>query len=135
MQVDVSDILGQGEGAQAEFAVSEETPQLENIALATPIQGEVRIMATKQGVLAAGRLETDIRLECSRCLKPFNHQLAFPLNAEFEDHPQEDQFPIDKHGRIDLAEPIRQEIEVHLPITALCQDDCPGIELNQTKDT
>jgi uncharacterized protein len=136
MQVDVSDILAQGEGSQVDFTVANETPELEGLTLAVPLSGHLKIIGTKDGVLVSGRLEADVELECDRCLRSFEHHLRFPVTAEFRDRPEDnDQFPIDKHGTIDLAEPVRQEIEVHLPLQRLCQDDCSGLELKQKKDS
>lgn len=131
MQVDASDILAKGEGSQVDFTVTDETPELEGLRLAAPLSGQLRIIGTKEGVLAIGRLDADVELECDRCLRSFTHHLTFPLEAEFRDRPGDDQFPIDKHGKIDLAEPVRQEIEVHLPLQRLCQEDCSGLKLKQ----
>lgn len=128
MQIDVSDILAQGEGSQTTFTVEGEESQLEGVKLTSPISGEVRLIGTKDGVLVTGQLASAVELECDRCLRSFEHSLNFPLSAEFTDAPSEDQFLIDKHGKIDIAEPARQELEVHLPLQRLCQDDCRGIE-------
>jgi uncharacterized protein len=135
MQVDVSDILAKGEGSQVDLTVTDETPSLDGVTLTSPLSGRVRIVGTKDGVITAGQLETEVELECDRCLHSFSHHLRFSFQAEFRDSPEEDQFPIDKHGRIDLAEPVRQEIEVHLPLQRLCQEDCRGLELKQKKDS
>jgi uncharacterized protein len=135
MQIDVSDILRKGEGAQTEFTVSDEQPQLDDVILTAPLSGTVRIIGTKTGILAAGRLEGEVEVECHRCLQAFSHPVHFPFEAEFDASPQDDQLPIDRYGKIDLAEPIRQEIVVHLPLQQLCQDGCNGIELNQKKDS
>ena len=134
MHINVSHILREGEGARADFTVEQESPSLEGITLASPINGNVLIMGTKTGVLARGRLNADVELVCDRCLRSFSHHLEFPLKAEFEDEPTDDQFPIDRNGSIDLLEAIRQDIEIHLPMQRLCQDDCNGLRLNQTKD-
>ena len=128
MQVDVNDILQQGEGAQADFSVKGETPQLEGLKLTQPIEGDIKVIGTKEGVLAVGSLDAAVELECNRCLRAFEYGLHFPLESEFSLNPDEEQFLIDKKGQIDLAEPIRQEIEVHLPLQQLCQEDCAGIK-------
>lgn len=135
MHVDVSDILAKGEGSQVDFTVADETPELEGLKLTAPLAGHIKIIGTKDGVLTVGRLEAEVELECDRCLRLFTHHLRFPVQAEFRDAPEDDQFLIDAHGRIDLAEPVRQEIEVHLPLQRLCQDDCSGLKLKQKKDT
>ena len=134
MHIDVSNILAQGEGSQVDFTVADETPELEGLKLAAPLSGHLRIIGTQDGVFATGRLEAEVELECDRCLRSFTHHLSFPIEAEYERQPEDDQFPIDKHGSIDLAEPVRQEIEVHLPLQRLCQEDCSGLELKQKKD-
>lgn len=128
MHIDVNDILRQGEGHQAEFQLDNERPELEGIMLASPISGSLRLIAVDDGVVASGQLATDVRLECMRCLRTFEDHLEVPLDTEFMVYPGEDQFPIDRFGKVDLAEPIRQEIDIHLPLAPLCQVDCKGIE-------
>jgi uncharacterized protein len=129
MQIDVSHILRRGEGAQEEFVIENELPELENLVLASPINGAIRIIGTNTGILASGKLDAAVTLECSRCLKEYDQPVQFPLEAEFEDRPNDEQFAIDKQGSISLDEPIRQEIEVRLPLKALCQEGCTGIKL------
>lgn len=135
MHVDVSNILQQGEGSRADFSIVGETPELVGIDLAAPLTGELRVVGTTGGVVIRGRLHTDVTLHCRRCLRAFSHHLDFPLQGEFSRTPVEDQFSIDKYGKIDLSEPVRQEIEVHLPLAPLCQEGCDGIELKQKKDS
>lgn len=92
MQVDVNDILRQGEGAITDFTVDGETPELTDVTLSQPLTGSLRIMGTKEGVLVIGELQTTVELECSRCLRTFTHPLELPLRAEFDRHPDEDSF-------------------------------------------
>lgn len=129
MQIDVSHILRQGEGAQEEFIINDEKPELDDLVLASPINGAIRIIGTNTGILASGKLEAAVALECSRCLKEYAQLVQFRLEAEFEDHPNDEQFAINKQGKITLDEPVRQELEVRLPLKALCQEDCTGIKL------
>jgi DUF177 domain-containing protein len=135
MQVDVSDIFRSGEGHQADFDISDEIPQLDGITLTAPLEGSLRVIGTVDGVLVTGDFAAEVELECSRCLRTFSYPVEFALEAEFSPTPDEDSFGIDKYGNIDLNEPVRQEIEVRLPLSPLCQDDCGGIELKQKKDS
>lgn len=135
MQVDVNDILRAGEGHQADYQISEKVPKLDGITPAAPLTGSLRIIGTADGVIATGNLETQVELECSRCLRTFSYPVRFTLEAAFSETPDEDSFTIDRRGNIELDEPVRQEIEVQLPLSPLCQDDCGGIELKQKKDS
>jgi len=131
MYIDVNDILRRGDGATTDYEIADEQPMLEGITLASPLSGTIRLTSFDDEVTASGKLAADTTLECSRCLRAFTHHLEFSLTAEFAEKPDEDQFPIDKHGKIDLTEPIRQEIEIHMPLVALCQEDCDGLELTK----
>lgn len=134
MHVDVNDILKQGEGAQVDLRIEDESPNLEDVSLAAPLSGNIKIMGTQEGVLVVGTLEVEANFECNRCLRAFTQHLTIPLQAEFHQKPTEDDYPIDNYGKIDLVEPIRQDVLVHLPLQQLCQEDCNGIELKQKKD-
>lgn len=135
MHVDVNDILRQGEGAQAGYNITDEQPEFEDVKLVAPLGGSIRIVGTKTGVLAAGKIDATVELECHRCLRPFNYRFSFPVEAEFDPNPEEEQYQIDRYGKIDLAEPIRQDLVVHLPLRQLCQAGCNGIQLTQKKET
>ncbi|TAK89501.1 hypothetical protein EPO04_00065 [Patescibacteria group bacterium] len=135
MHIDVNDILRQGEGSITDFKVDNESPELADVKLAQPLAGSLRIMGTRDGVLAIGDLQTAVELECGRCLRTFTHSLELPIRAEFARNPDEDSFPIDSKGTIDLDEPVRQELILQLPIQQLCKDDCESLQLKETKDS
>lgn len=135
MHIDVNDILRQGEGSITNFMVEDESPELADVKLVEPLNGDLRIVGTKDGVLAIGELQAAVELECGRCLRTFTHQLTLPLRAEFARQPDEDSFPIDKKGWIELDEPVRQELILQLPIQQLCKEDCESIQLKEIKDS
>lgn len=134
MHVDVNDILKQGEGAQTSYSIADEQPSFEDVKLTAPLNGQIRVIGTKTGVLVAGKLDTTVELECHRCLRTFEHHLSFPIDAEFSPQPNEDEYQIDRYGKIDLEEPIRQDLVTHLPLRQLCQADCDGIQLKAKKE-
>ncbi len=127
MHIDVSDILRAEDGEHIEAAI-DGRPELEAILLTGPLVGTVRLTRTPEGVLATGKIDAEVELECSQCLRTFSHHLQFGMEATFSDHPNEDQFLIDRRGVIDLTEPVRQEIELRLPLSPLCQEDHGGLQ-------
>lgn len=134
MHVDVNDILKQEEGAGLDLRIEDERPSFEDVSLAAPLSGDIKVVGIDGSIIVAGNLQVEVNLECNRCLRMFTHHLTVPLQAEFRQQPGEDSFPIDRYGKIDLEEPIRQDILVHLPLQQLCTEDCNGIELKQKKD-
>ena len=103
------------------------------------VQGEVGLMRTDRGILAKGRLHTELALTCSRCLTLFGCPLA--LNIEEEYFPATDvvtgtslpppdepgSFTIDGHNILDLTEAIRQYALMTIPMKPLCREDCAGL--------
>jgi len=80
--------------------------------------------------LVSGRIETDIELECHRCLTTFERHIVLNFSQPFSEQPSDDEMPI-VGNEIDLAPTIEQEIVVSLPIKQLCEVDCrPGFPVS-----
>jgi len=103
------------------------------------VKGRVKLVRTNRGILATGRLSSQLKLDCCRCLGTFNYPISFNIEEEYfpsvDIHtgnslapPEEpDSFTIDEHHLIDLTEAIRQNTLLAIPIKPLCHPDCPGI--------
>jgi uncharacterized protein len=113
-------------------------PELEPV---RPLVGSVTLMRTTQGILVTGKLRTQLRTECRRCLEPCEVDVELELEEEFypivrigdapvDDVPATDRdeaLRIDDHHILDLSEVIRQAIWLAAPMEALCRPDCAGI--------
>ncbi|HEY82104.1 MAG TPA: DUF177 domain-containing protein [Dehalococcoidia bacterium] len=138
MQVNVAQLL-------KELVGSSRTYQLGEVVDVTGegddqmVQGEVRLVRTRRGILVKGELRAQVELTCSRCLRPFDYPLA--INFEEEYIPTVDivsglplsrseesgVFMIDEHHVIDLGEAIRQYTLLAMPMKPLCREDCAGL--------
>lgn len=103
------------------------------------VSGHVKMTRTDRGILVEARLDSEIKITCSRCLMEFDKL----LQLEFEDEylqtvdlasgsrlslPQETgYFTIDQRHNLDLTEAVRQYALLSLPIKVLCRDDCAGL--------
>jgi len=86
-----------------------------------------------------GKFQGGVQLECDRCLEPFHHDLDVSfrevllvrtLNHEEADRglAEEDlEFDVVKDDAIDLADMIREQIYLNLPMKLICRDDCQGL--------
>ena len=138
MKVNVSQQLKEYTGATRNYPVNNEVVAIgggNNII----VQGEVKLLRTHRGILAEGTLHTEVEVICSRCLSSFNCPL--PLGIEEEYFPTMDiasgtsltvpeesvSFTIDEHHMLDLAEAIRQNVLMAIPMKPICHNDCAGL--------
>lgn len=140
MRIDLTELL-QKVGNEADLEQSEKLrfPD-DNLNLTRPVKIRIHLVNTGASVLARGQVETEIELECSRCLKKFKLPISIEIEEEFSRIPpkfksgreielKEEDFvyPIEKDNSIDLAEVIRQNLLLAIPIKTLCSPDCKGI--------
>ncbi|MGZ8437110.1 MAG: YceD family protein [Candidatus Limnocylindrales bacterium] len=136
----VAGLLGDQSGAERSHEIRGVLIDLgEDLQLAEPIDGHVRLLRTNRGVLAGAELHAALALECSRCLREF----AFPVDVELQEeylpsidmatgHPltsrDEPDVPrLTDHHELDLETPVREAIQLAEPIAPLCRPDCPGL--------
>ncbi|MEE8637840.1 MAG: DUF177 domain-containing protein [Candidatus Margulisiibacteriota bacterium] len=145
MKIDLTELLQKvGNEADLEQAEKLRYPE-DDFSLTKPAKIRLHLVSTGASVLVKGRVETEIELECSRCLKTFKYPLAVEIEEEFSRRPTEFKgggetelkeadfiYPIEKDNSIDLTEVIRQNLLLAIPIKTLCSPDCTGIP-TQTK--
>lgn len=132
MHINVREILAESVGSQRSYKVAGERPQLEHSRLLADLEGEFTISRLDSGLLVSGRLETEVELECHRCLRSFSHPVRLSFQQAYADDPGDDELPIERDGSIDLAPAVDQEIVLSLPIKILCRPDCSGIATPDT---
>lgn len=118
---------------------SSEFPVEEEFRLAAPVDLEVEIHKDATKVRVTGRVVTTLRLDCSRCLEPFD----IPVNSAFdalvlpeaanagegEQQVADEDLGVSfyKDETLDLSELIREQFYLVLPMKPLCQADCRGL--------
>ena len=141
MKIDLTELL-QKIGNEAEVEQSEKVSFPEDdLSLTKPVKIKLHLVNTGTSVLVKGKVETEIELECSRCLKAFRLPLELKIEEEFsrsipqyrkggEIELKEEDFvyPIEKDNSIDLTEVIRQDLLLAMPIKTLCEPNCQGIK-------
>ena len=149
----VAGLMGSVPGTDRRYHVSDESIDLpDDLHLARPIDGDVRLSRTDRSVIAEAHLRTALEETCSRCLGPaeapidvdlleealpsIDFQTGVPLDLTAEP----DALRIDDHHILDLEPPVRDAISMAEPIAPLCRTDCRGlcpecgINLNEQPD-
>jgi len=136
----VAGLLADDAGADRVITVDDVRIDLgDDLELAEPIAGRIRLLRTNRGILATAALTTTLALECSRCLR----EIAFPVDVRIEEEylpaldlstgrplPVDDEPDVARltdHHEIDLETPVREAIQLAEPFAPLCRPDCPGL--------
>lgn len=111
----------------------------DDLHLAEPITGHVRLTRTSRGILAEAELRAALDMECVRCLRPVKVPLELKVTEEYLpsiDLPTGAPVPMEiepdlprltDHHELDLTTPIREAISLAEPIAPLDRPDCPGL--------
>lgn len=136
----VAGLLGDGLGTDRTFDIENAGVELpDELALAEPISGHVRLTRTNRGILVDARLTTTLAGECARCLRPLTTPIDMVLEEEYlpsidllsgrpvdaTDEP--DALRLTDHHELDLEPSISDAIALAEPIAPLDRPDCPGL--------
>ena len=142
MEIDLTGLLkAVGNELDIEEQESASYPE-DNLILTQPVKIKAHLISTGLSVLLKGVIESEVQVECSRCLKGFKMPLSVKIEEEYSKSnpvPKGDKkevelkekdfvFTIGQDNILDLAETIRQNLLLALPIKLLCRPDCPGLK-------
>lgn len=136
----VAGLLADTPGSVRTFDVADVTIDLpEDLELAAPIAGQVRLSRTNRGILAEARLATSLAGECARCLRPVTTPIDVALEEEYlpsidmstgrpvDTEREPDAVRLTDHHELDLEFSVRDAISLAEPIAPLDRPDCPGL--------
>lgn len=141
--IHVAQFLQEGVGATRLFRIVLDQLPLDGELIARNVEAGVKLTRIPTGILASGRVQAQVTLECIRCLEEF----AQSVEAEFADEYRptidiltgaqvssepdaEDEvefFMITELHLLDLSESLRQALVLGLPMAPVCREDCPGL--------
>jgi uncharacterized protein len=147
--LNVATLLQEDVGSTRTVDIDLDSFPLDDDLVARNVDARVRLTRLRHHILADGELRAEIELECVRCLTEFDYQAETAFSEQFrqlhdvrsgadlsdnrelegdetEDTTDEDAFVIDEHHELDLAEALRQNLVLAIPMTPVCGDDCPG---------
>lgn len=102
------------------------------------VRASLRVEKSGDRVSVRGDVSSVVQLECVRCLRTFDLEVAVPFTAYAdrrgktssaeEDLLERDEYMFFHDGRrLDLRESVRETLLLELPISPRCREDCPGL--------
>jgi len=112
--------------------------------VAAPVSLAFDIFKDKDQFRLAGRTQTTLDLSCSRCLEPIQIAVDAPFDLRYQPHGpgapgrgkddaereiEEDDFTTAfyEHDQIDLAQLMREQFYLAVPMKPLCGEACQGL--------
>jgi uncharacterized protein len=136
----VAGLLGDGVGTARTYDIEDASVELpDELVLAQPISGHVRLTRTNRGILADARLSTALAGECARCLRPLTTPIDVVLEEEYlpsidlqtgrpvDPTSEPEALRLTDHHELDLEPSISDAISLGEPIAPLDRPDCPGL--------
>jgi uncharacterized protein len=144
----IDDIKDQGLSVEFEvkpekFSILEDITHTAECVFHSPLKFKVRAIRIKEMVKIEGRLETRIRLTCSRCLEQFESPLVTNFVLTYaQEQPEttkinggggielsaEEAGLIIFTGReIDLKKALQEQVVMSIPMRPLCSETCKGL--------
>jgi len=142
-QIKEEGLVFEFEKSAAAFPVLAEMVDNGEWEFSAPIRIALRAQRIGDMVEIDGDIETSVRLPCSRCLQPFE----IPLKSRFaltyqhratdgiaDTEPQEVELSAEDMGivyfqgeKIDLKDPIQEQVVMEYPLRGLCKPGCKGL--------
>jgi uncharacterized protein len=146
MQLDLSQLGRHGRADEhldrtyeASAFAGPDVPEDEEFQVASPVHLVLDVHKTGDAFRVTGRVQATLRLECGRCLEAF----TIPVDSVFELRyvSQESNTGADEHeiheddlttayyreNTLDLADLMREQFLLALPMKPLCREDCKGL--------
>lgn len=98
-----------------------------------------RLTLAGELVYFRGKIAASIILTCARCLKDFNSSIKTAMQVDFlptENKPKEEETELETsdldiyyydNAKINLFEPVRDQLVISIPIKPLCNVNCGGL--------
>lgn len=105
----------------------------------TPLQSELKIQKIGESFLIKGKVQTNLQLQCVRCLKEFSYPLSStfeltlhplketPLTEETELEREDMESSFFQGGEIHLSEIACEQVFLEIPYQPLCHEGCKGL--------
>lgn len=139
MKFRVSQELRQPVGTEFRMDLQERSLYLDDDAVLSSVEGDVRLLRTDRGLLITVRASARLQGACSRCLAAVDSPIDLHFEEEFipvidpvsgahiKPAEAEQSFVIDMDLMLDLGEALRQYALMSAPSKPLCQPDCAGL--------
>jgi uncharacterized protein len=128
---------GAANGAASDAAAEE--PDTADYTVLGDVHFDGTVRKDEPRFMLVGRLQARLQLTCGRCLEPFTLPVDAQVDLTYVPHPEQaadDEVELSQDDlttafyrdqTLDLAEMVREQFYLALPMRPLCREDCKGL--------
>ena len=137
--VNVVALLREEIGASRKFPIRLDRLSLDDDLVARDFAGELRLTRLPDAILAHVVGDAVVTVACQRCLNDYDQAVEVAFDEEFRvaydvrnghelkaENADDERFEISENHEVDIAEPLRQELIVGMPMRPDCDPGCAG---------
>jgi DUF177 domain-containing protein len=133
--------------ADLNFVVKKEKQEFEidqpGCSLAKDVEVTGTLSVNGKDVYLSGQIKTELALQCSRCLEPYQFPVENKVTAHFIPREEPDKESIEHpevelstadidieyydDNRVDITQPVHDQIFLAIPFISVCREDCKGL--------
>ena len=127
MDIDIGNFINTEVGHKESFDLEKDGGDIDDEVGLIKLKGEITLTNLGEEILAAFKVKTILKYTCDRCLAEFEKETAQAFERIYSFKDEEDKLKITKDSKIEVFEPIREEIILGRPMKAVCKKSCKGI--------
>ena len=141
--INVAALLHENFGATRDYTFTVSNLFLDDGLEADSIEGQIHLTRLSEAILATVDAMTTVELDCQRCLDAYRTSVPVSFSEQFriaydvksgagledldlDSDSDEEEFEVSAAHELDIAEALRQEIVISLPMRPICGENCPG---------
>ncbi len=129
------------------FAVNKDKQEFEidqpGCSLAKDVEVTGTLSVNGKDVYLSGQIKTELTLQCSRCLEPYQFPVDSKMTAHFMPREEPDKEQIEHpevelctadidieyydDNRVDIIQPVHDQIFLAMPLISICGEGCKGL--------
>lgn len=130
LKFDILKLLKAPLGTSRTLIIDEGPRELEDLEVDF-LRGSVEVIRTQKGFFVEGTVESQLGLECVRCLSPFTSPVTLEVEETFRLPGASPRlgapYAVSEDGELDLAPLLRELAWISIPMKPLCDLDCKGL--------
>lgn len=130
-KLDIKELLIKGNVGSREVFIVKVSPtlKLDEENTLKSYEGEVKVTLLEDELLAEFHINYIAETICARCLKKFKREGRLSFDREYiigRRAAEGDELIVDKDFKIELGEPVHEEIAFDVPMKPICKKACKG---------